>query len=334
MVKKIIFAVLFVAVMTAAAGCSPSEQDVPGVAQPGEKQVIKVTIAHGAVGGTWNAVAEGVGEVLREAYPGSNISVIPGSGEGNLARLQKGEIELAISTTDNANSAIKALEAFTTPVAKEDIQSIAALFSATVQFFMLDRTGIGAIEEIKEKKYPLKISVHARGSGVEVAARRVLEAYGITYEDIEAWGGRVVFVGASDAAQMMGDGQLDAYFGFSAMPMSNLTELSLRRDFTVLPLSSEVINYLKEEFGLVPSFVPKGTYKGVENDLPSVSALTGLYASGKLDDDTAYLVTKALLNNLDKLGLVHAQLDGLTPEYMGQDLIFPMHPGAEKAYGE
>ncbi len=334
MIKQIIIVLLLMTFIATAAGCSPADKASPATVQPGEEQVLKVTIAHGAIGGTWNAVAEGIGQIFREEYSGSNISVIPGSGEGNLARLQKGEINLALSTTDNANSAIKALEAFTTPVAKEDIQSIAGLFSATIQFFVLDRAGIASIEEIKEKKYPLRISVHARGSGVEVAARRVLGAYGITYEDIESWGGRVVYVGASDAAQMMGDGQLDAYFGFDAMPLSNMTELSLRRDFTVLPLSNEVIGYLNQEFGLVPSFVPKGTYKSMENDLPTVSALTGLYASGKLDDNTAYLVTKALLHNLDKLGLVHAQLDGLTPEFMAQDLIFPMHPGAEKAYRE
>jgi TRAP transporter TAXI family solute receptor len=325
--------VLLAVVAVLLTGCAAGKQSFSGQ-ETSARQTVDVVISHGAIGGTWNTVAEGIGEVLRETYPGSKVSVIPGSGEGNLARLQKGEVELALSTTDNANSALKGLEAFKAPVPPEEIQGIAGLYSAHVQFFILTRTGILAIEEIKEKKYPLRISVHTRGSGVEVTARRVLGAYGITYEDIEAWGGRVVFVGASDAAQMMADGQLDAYLAFDAVPLTNMTELSLRRDFTVLSLHDEVIEKLRREFNYVVSAVPKGSYKGVERDLPSLSTLTCLYASGSLDEETAYLVTKALLQSLARLELVHVRLKGLTPEYMSQNLNFPLHPGAKKAYGE
>ncbi|ATW25844.1 hypothetical protein DCMF_14675 [Candidatus Formimonas warabiya] len=30
----------------------------------------------------------------------------------------------------------------------------------------------------------------------------------------------------------------------------------------------------------------------------------------------------------------HSQLKNLTPEYMSKDLVYPLHPGAEKAYQE
>ena len=316
-----------------------------GCSQPNSKQSnegsefstapLTITLAHGTgVGGTWHAVAEGLAEILRESYPGSRISVIPGSSDGNLARLQKDEIELAISTTDSANTAINGWESFDAAIPLDDVKAIACLYYSRVQFFVLSSTGINSIEDIKAKEYPLKISMGPRGSGMELGARRVLGEYGITYADIENWGGSVIFVGSSDSARMMGDGQLNAYFGLGAVPLSPFTELSLKRDFTVLPISDDVIEKMISTFDYSPGIIPNNAYKGLDKDIPTISVASGLYAANNLDEETAYLVTRALLNNMDKLELIHSQLKNLTPQFMNQNLIFPFHPGAQRAFQE
>ena len=328
--------ILAAALAALAYGCGPSGGglDERG-GESAENQVLRIAIAHsGGAGGMWHAVAEGIAEILREAYPGSRISVIPGSSDGNLARLQKGEIQLGLSASDSANSAISGRELFNEPVSADDVKAFCLLYYSRLQFFMMERTGIRSIEELKEKRYPLRLSVGVRGSGMELGARRVLGEYGITYDDIRSWGGRIVYLSTGDSARMMGDGQLDAYFGLSVVPTPAFAELDLKRDFTVLAIGQDVIDRMAARFDYFPTIIPEGSYRGVREDTPTVSLACGIYASGLLDEQTAYLIARAVLDNIDKLGMIHAQMKGLTPEFMARNMVFPFHPGARRAYDE
>ncbi len=327
--------ILAAALAVLAYGCGPSGGSRHERGESAENQSLRIAIAHsGAAGGMWHAAAEGIAEILREAYPGSSISVIPGSSDGNLARLQKGEIQLGFSASDSANSAITGVELFSEPVSADEVKAFCLLYYSRLQFFMMERTGIRSIEELKEKRYPLRLSVGPRGSGMELGARRILKEYGITYDDIRSWGGRVVHIGTGDSARMMGDGQLDAYFCLSIVPTPAFAELDLKRDFTVLGIREDVIEKMAAEFDYIPGMIPEGSYRGVREDTPTVLLACGLYASGRLDEQTAYLIARAVLENIEKLGMIHAQMKGLTPEFMTQNMVFPFHPGAQRAYDE
>ena len=318
-------------------GCSSQDNSQSGSgggqSQTGDTPVLNLTIAHSAAGGTWNIVAEGLAEILRTEYPGSSISVIPGSGEGNIAQLHNNQVDLALTTSADAKDAMLGVEHFDgNPI--DDLQAICALFSPAVQVFVMDDVPINSFEELIEQKYPLKLSVHTQGSGIEIAARRVLEAYGISYSDIESWGGTIYYVGASEAAEMMGNGQLDAYFGFSTVPISNFTELNVQHDFKLLPLSDAVIQQMMDDWEYPAGTIPAGTYDGIDVDVPTISETTGLYAAPSLDQDTIYYITRALLNHMDEMGNIHARLAELTPEYMQKDTVYALAEGAVRAYEE
>jgi hypothetical protein len=55
-------------------------------------------------------------------------------------------------------------------------------------------TGIESIEDIKKQKYPLRISTRRRGKLATTiyAIEEVLKAYGLSYRDIEKWGGKIM----------------------------------------------------------------------------------------------------------------------------------------------
>ncbi|HHY37730.1 MAG TPA: TAXI family TRAP transporter solute-binding subunit [Clostridia bacterium] len=291
-----------------------------------------IVMAHSAVGGNWHTIVEGIAQILRADIPDVSFTVTPGSGEGNLARLNTGDIDIGMSTNTSAREAWAGEGSFKEPL--KNIRGITQLYTAYVQFIISDKIGINSIADIKEKQYPIRISVHTRGSGIETTAKRTLELYGITYEDIEKWGGKVVFVGSNEAASMMADGQLDAYFGFSAAPIKNFTELELNHTFKVLPIDEPVAKQLEEKYGYPLGNIPAGVYKSVTSEIPTITEAAGLYTRADVPEDIIYKVTKSLIEHRQELGGIHAQLKKLTPEMMPKDLGVPLHPGAEKAYRE
>ncbi len=55
-------------------------------------------------------------------------------------------------------------------------------------------TGIQSLEDIRKQKYPLRISTRRRGKLATTiyAIEEVLKAYGMSYNDIEKWGGKIM----------------------------------------------------------------------------------------------------------------------------------------------
>ena len=296
---------------------------------------ISILVAGSAnVSGSWTIMAEGIAEIIREELTGSNITVVPGGSDQNLAMLKNGDVDLAITATDSAESAVNGWGPFSTPIFLNEVQTIASLYDSKIQFVVLDSVKINSIEEIKEKRIPLKLCVGRIGSGMEMAARRIFEEYGITFKDIESWGGKISYFSQTESIRMLGDGQLNAFINSSIVPLADLTELALKRDFKILPIPDDIIDKLVKKYNYTSGVIVKGTYKGVTEDILTLSVANGLFASGKLDDQKVYLISKALSDNIESLRQIHSQLNNITIDYMNRDIVFPIHPEAQRAYQE
>src|SRR5919106_6659470 len=78
-------------------------------------------------------------------------------------------------------------------------------------------TGIDSLEEIKERKYPLRISTRRSGKlqTTLYAIEEVLKTYGITFRDIRRWGGTIIEAASpssDDRKNHIRSGQADAVF--------------------------------------------------------------------------------------------------------------------------
>ncbi len=93
-------------------------------------------------------------------------------------------------------------------------------------FSVRDNVPIHSFEELKAKKYPLRLALLPKGSSGEWATKTVLKAYGITYQDIESWGGKVTFVSFPTAVEMMKDGQADGFAHVSTPGHPSWTQLA------------------------------------------------------------------------------------------------------------
>ena len=60
-----------------------------------------------------------------------------------------------------------------------------------------------------------------------------------------------------------------------------------------------------------------------------------MFCSSDLDDETVYLLTKTLWENIDELGESQASLRGLTAQEAVRDIAgLPLHDGAKRYYSE
>ena len=294
----------------------------------------KVTILGGSVGGVWSAITEGVAESLRHNAPaGSNITAEPGKDGPNSVMVAKNEAELAISYSPTSYTAIQGVAPFTE--AYPEVRAVATLNpNSTFHFLVLKETGLTSIDDLKDKKYPLRISVNKQGSTMELASKAVLNAYGITYQDIESWGGKVYFLSTKETMESIDDGQVQAHSITGEQPISHFIEASTRRDFTLLPVNPEAVNKVNQELGTRAAVIPGGMYSFNTGDVPTFAASLMLIAGDGQSDDFVYNVTKSLHENLDYLHSVHATLKDMTPESMADTTPIPLHPGAEKYYRE
>ena len=292
----------------------------------------KITVVGGTVGGGWSAITEGVVNAIRREMPEFAITSEPGHDGANAVLVNSGRVQFGLIHSGASRLAI----AGESPYAEElkNIRGISLVYSDSAYHFIVnEKLGISSIDEIRERKYPLNLSVSYRGSLMEIASKAVLEAYGMTYEDIESWGGKISFLPLRPSLALMQDGRIDATGSSIQFPQTSITEASLRQDLRLLPLSEQAIEYANQKLGTTRSKIPAGTYSFVTTDIPTFSDTCILIAHAGVAQDRVYEVTEAIFDNLDYLHSVHRSLSSLTPTEMPRVNV-PLHPGAEKFYRE
>jgi len=293
----------------------------------------KITLAGGSLGGGWSAISEGVANTLRREMPGTSITHEIGLDGANAALVDSGRVQLGMLHSAAGRLGLAGQAPYDRKL--DNIRAIARVYSDSAFHFLVHtRTGLTSIEEIKAKKYPLRLSVIYRGSLMEIANKTTLEAYGITYEDIESWGGKVYFRALAPSLELLQDGRLDAMGLSVQFPETNINEASILQDFRLLPISEEAIAYVNAKLGTYRSVIPAGAYRFAKQDTPTFSDVCVLIAYAGMEDQRAYDIARALFRNLDYLHTVHRALAQLTPADLPHVNQLPLHAGAARFYRE
>lgn len=216
-----------------------------------------------------------------------------------------------------------------------NIRTLAVLNpTSPFQFFIDEKTGIKSFQEMKDKKFPLKVGLNRRGTLMELAGKVVMEAYGVTYENIEKWGGKLQFVASAQAVDLWDAGQLDATSEVMQFPASRYIEHGLKHKLRMLPVTQDKMDGICKALGMTPFTIPANTYSFQKEDYRTVNTKLILITSADQPEDMIYELVKAIHANLDYLHKVHANLKGLTPGIMAGDVLIDLHPGAKKFFRE
>ncbi len=292
----------------------------------------KITIVGGTVGGGWSAITEGVVNSIRREMPEFAITSEPGHDGANAVLVNSGRVQFGLIHSGVGLLAIAGEDPYQQRL--ENIRGISLVYADSAFHFLVnDKLDISSIDEIREKKYPLNLSVSYQGSLMEIATKTALEAYGISYQDIESWGGQISFLPLRASLSLMQDGRIDATGVAIQFPQSSIVEASLRQELRILPLTEQAIRYANAKLGTSRSKIPAGTYSFTNTDIPTFSDTCVLIANADVEEEQVYKVIESIFKNLDYLSNVHRSLATLTLTDMPRVNV-PLHPGAQRFYRE
>lgn len=317
MTKSSVFFIMAIFAVSLIAGCG-------GADQAAQKKFIN--IATGGTAGTYYPLGGAMAEILNKNIPGMNASAqSTGATVANINMLKDGSVEMALVQNDIIYYAANGLEMF-----KDNkittIQGIATLYPETVQLITLDKSGMKSIADLKGKR----VAVGAAGSGAEANARQVLEAYGLTYDDITAQ-----YLSFGEAASALKDGNVDAAFLTAGYPTAAVQDIASQNKVAVLPIDDDKADALIQKYPFyTKTVIPANTYAGLESDTPAISVMAMLVANENIDEKLGYDMTKALFSNLDRIQASHSVGKLITKEGAVKGMPVKMNVGAEKYFNE
>ncbi|NQU12796.1 MAG: TAXI family TRAP transporter solute-binding subunit [Desulfobacteraceae bacterium] len=300
-----------------------------------DEKPVHLSMATFKSGSGWFIMAQAMAKIMENALPkGSTVDVLPYSGGvGNPLLLQKGKADIALGFPVESRLALKGQSPYKKPV--KDLRLLAAGFDTYWYVFSVRQdTGITSIGEIKKKKYPLRLVILPKGSSGEWDTSKVMEAYGINiYKDLKAWGGKVTNTSFPSALDMVKDGQANAFAHVSTPGHPSWTQLATMVKIRFLPIDERIRNEFIKKYGFSKGTIPKGTFRGVEKDIPVLGFSTNLITSAKLPEDVAYKITKAIATHKKDLVTTYKAARVFNPK-KAWDSTVPLHPGAKKYYQE
>ena len=286
-----------------------------------------IRFATGGVAGTYYPFGTAIATTITEKTGISVIVQATGASRANILLMQEGEVEMAIVQNDVMDYAWRGVDLFAADGQITNFRTMAALYSEVCQVIVNPASGIRSIADLRGKN----VSVGDAGSGVEFNARQILEAHGITFNDINRQ--NLSFAASADAIR---DGRIDAFFATAGAPTPAIVDLALGREIVVMEVSETNANQLIRNYPFYSRYaIPAGTYQGMNRQVMTVAVKATLIVHESLSDDTVYKMTKALFEHRELIALGHARGQDINASYAIEGIgNVPFHPGAARYFRE
>ncbi len=288
----------------------------------------RLSIATGGTGGVYYPLGGGIASLISKYVSGVEATAeATAASVDNLKLLHTGHAALGLSGADIASQAFQGeLKGLKEKVA---LRAIASIYSNFMHVVTLESTGIRTVGDLKGKR----VSLGAPGSGTEVKGLRVLEAYGLGVKDLRSHD-RLSVVESVGAIK---DQKIEAFFWNAGLPTAAILDLAATPGTKIrLVPHPEAVAKMAEKYGrfYFVGMIPKGTYKGVDVDVPVAAETHALYGHERMPEPLAYQVTKVLLEHTTELAGVHSAAKELTLKGAVVGAAVPYHPGAVRYYKE
>jgi len=300
----------------------------PWSARAGEE--VRLYLGASPVGGGWYPTMGLIAEVIKENIPGVVTTVGTEGGRANAALVGAGRADLAFSVSPLVRAAYDGRAPY-----DKAFKNIRSLYrfeqDSPTHLIVLKDTGVTSMEMIAEKKIPIKVATDQPGSTGYALLQNLLPMYGMSFDAIKGWGGKVFSVPRGEVVSLIRDGHANAYFAGLTPPTAAVTELSTVKDLVFLSNRDEIIQKA-EALGYQRSILRKGTYPKLEQDVQVVGEVPITIVRAELPDDLVYKITKALVEKGKKVQ--DFKPGKFNVKEMAKNLPVPLHPGAERYYRE
>ena len=199
-----------------------------------------------------------------------------------------------------------------------DIRALFPIPSLTMHFVMSQASGVTGFAQMEGKTILL-----GSGSFGATEGEKYLKLFGLE--------GKVTIADSelSNAANALKNGQIDGFVTAGSYPAPNVIEAAASTGVTLLSLDDDQITASKR----TRLTIPAGTYAGQTDDVTTTSLPVVAYATTKMDDDTAYTLTKTYWETREAMAKDAPWWAAVSTDMLS-NITTQIHPGAIRYYTE
>lgn len=245
----------------------------------------------------------------------------------NVDLLRTGNVEAGMAQADVAYWAYTGTGSYAGKPPFEQLRTIGTLYAEALHIAVRADGGIQTIPELKGRV----VSVGEEGSGTLVDVRLVLEAYGLSEEELQPR-----YLKPGTAADRLARGELDAFSIVGGAPVSSVADVAGRVPVRLLPIDGAPAERLRRTHRFfAEAALPADTYPGV----PAVTTLSvgaELLVRADAAEERIYAITRALWHENTRRLLADGHPKGRSIDRARavDAVAVPLHPGAERYYRE
>ncbi|PLY07686.1 MAG: C4-dicarboxylate ABC transporter substrate-binding protein [Arcobacter sp.] len=301
-----------------------------------KKDEQKYVIATASTGGTYYPVGVGIATIasLKLAKKDKlTFSAITSAGSSeNIDMLEKGEVNFAILQGLFGSMAWQGKSKYEGSP-KKNLRSISMLWQNVEQFTIKSKYAkTGNIKDIKNL-YGERFSIGGRSSGSRVSSETILSSLGIDYNKMD-----LQYLGYTPSSTALQDGKVQGMTTPSGPPTSAVTNAFAsigNDDIKVLDFNEADLKAINDNYPVwTPFNIKAGTYPGQVKDINTIAQPNLLVVTKDTPEETVYLLTKTIYENLPFLNTVHKATKAMSLEKAIAGLPMPLHPGAARFYKE
>jgi TRAP transporter TAXI family solute receptor len=308
-------------------------------AAPAVAQVpVNESVCGASPGGLWSLVGVGLDSAVKNLAPGSTITYQTSSGGlANVVQVAAGVCALGMANDGDLVFARDGLDPFDAPV--EGLTALAVLYDWAPVWWIAradwaEQHGILSLADLAANQPPTRLVFNRRGLLTSAITESTLEALGVSMDDIEAWGGSVQYQASGEQTDLFRNGRVDLMANTLFEGHSSLIQMADAADIRLIQVPDDAAQVVIAEYGLQPWTIPASANPGEGGEVDTVTTSIILFANASLDEETAYTVTRAMIDHPGAMGAVSDAMQRFTPEGMLAQSVVPFHPGALRAYQE
>jgi TRAP-type uncharacterized transport system substrate-binding protein len=204
-----------------------------------------------------------------------------------------------------------------------------------IAFAVSERTGVTSLEEIRERRVPLRVSLRKQpGHSTHFYIKHILNAAGFSLDDIKSWGGEIRYDAfipqAAERLDAIERGEIDAVFDEA---INRWIYKALDHGIRPLSLDGPLLAKL-EEIGFRRGVIPKVDYPKLPADVVSLDfSGWAVFTRSDTPDDFITAFCQALEARKDRIpwqGEGPLPLERMCRNTPDTPLVIPLHPAAER----
>lgn len=330
--KKVLSRILALAMVFALVACGEKQPASDGDASSdGDKSArgnVIMTFGTADTGGSMYPAGAAVSQVWTNNVQGVKCNTQTSTGSfQNCQDVSTGEVDVAVATSDVVLNAYNGTGKFADIGKLDNLRVIGAVYTSVLSGVALKSSGLTYIHDLLGKR----VAVGPAASATENATLAAFAAMDITKDNTS-----LENLGLGDGADSVGDGILDAAFGFAGLPIGGQLNLAATKEIQVLDMTQEEIDkVLAGNAAYIQTTIPAGTYTGQTETTNTFGVKCLIIVTADMDADLVYDLCKAMNEHTEELAAGNALLKDMTdPSFLCTQMPIPLHDGAQKYYSE